>query len=71
MTVIVIMHGRVDRSLHINSNDPSSICEQRFNVGGNFGVSVDQNLGLRGENGQNGGFFSTKIDILLQILKVK
>ena len=71
MTGIVIMHGGVVRQLYIDPNAPSSICEQGFNAGGNFGVSVDQILGPRGENGQYDGVFSTKSDVLVKIFKVK
>ena len=67
----VIMHGRVVRYFHINTNAPSSICERGFDAGGNFGVSGYQILGLRGENGQNEGVFSTNSDVILKILKVK
>ena len=61
MTVIVIMHGRVVGYLHIDKNTPCSVCEQVFHAGGNFGVSGDQILGLRGENCQNDDVLALKL----------
>ena len=52
--------------MHIDTNAPNSISEQWFYVGGHFGVSGGQILGMRGENGQNDGVFSTKIDVILK-----
>ena len=50
MSVIVISHVRLVIYLNIDPNAPSSVCEQGFNIGGNFGASGDQSLGPRDEN---------------------
>ena len=47
-------------------NAASSTCEQLFHVGGKFGVCGDKTFGVRGENVQNNGIFSTKNNIILQ-----